>query len=153
MTYLEKPIFLEGTVVHGYGRGKEIKCPTANLNAASLEEKLKDCENGVYFGWARINNDENIYKMVMSFGYNVYFGNKQFTIEAHLLHNFESDFYDQNLRLIVNGFIRPMLNFDSLDQLLEAIEKDKSIAKIELEKEPFLKDQKNEFIAKVIKKN
>ncbi|KAJ6236955.1 riboflavin kinase/fmn adenylyltransferase [Anaeramoeba flamelloides] len=150
MTSLEKPIFLEGTVVHGYGRGKKINCPTANLNSPSLEEKLKDLENGVYFGWARINNDENIYKMVMSFGYNVYFGNKQFTIEAHLLHNFESDFYDQNLRLLVNGYIRPMLNFDSLEKLLKAIENDKSIAKIELEKEQFLKGQKNEFITKQI---
>ncbi|KAJ6249758.1 riboflavin kinase/fmn adenylyltransferase [Anaeramoeba flamelloides] len=150
MTYLEKPIFLEGTVVHGYGRGKKINCPTANLNSPSLEEKLKDLGNGVYFGWARINNDENIYKMVMSFGYNVYFGNKQFTIEAHLLHDFKSDFYDQNLRLLVNGYIRPMLNFDSLEKLLKAIENDKSVAKIELEKEQFLKGQKNEFITKQI---
>ncbi|KAJ3430558.1 riboflavin kinase [Anaeramoeba flamelloides] len=150
MTYLEKPIFLEGTVVHGYGRGKKINCPTANLNSSSLEEKLKDSENGVYFGWARINNDENIYKMVMSFGYNIYFGNKQFTIEAHLLNDFESDFYDQNLRLIVNGYIRPMLNFDSLEKLLEAIENDKNTAKKELDKDQFLKDKMNEFITKEI---
>lgn len=50
---LQKTFFLEGIVAKGFGRGgKQLNCPTANIEIQNLEERLKDYENGVYYGWA-----------------------------------------------------------------------------------------------------
>jgi len=48
---------------------------------------------------------------------------------VYLVHNFDSDFYDETLRLIIIGYIRAESNFPSLDALIEAIHADILIAK------------------------
>ncbi|CAO1617500.1 unnamed protein product [Sympodiomycopsis kandeliae] len=50
------PIYLEGTVQRGFGRGgKDLGCPTANLPAKVLaQSSINDAPTGVYFGYARI---------------------------------------------------------------------------------------------------
>jgi hypothetical protein len=45
-------------------------------------------------------------------------------VEPHLLHTFEQDFYGEDLRLVVCGYLRPELNFTSLAALMEAIHAD-----------------------------
>lgn len=70
MTPLEKPLVFRGTVVHGFGRGsKQLGIPTANLDAQSLSAVIDDLPAGIYFGWASIGSDKDIYKMVMSIGW------------------------------------------------------------------------------------
>ena len=34
--------------------------------------------------------------------------------EAHLIHEFEDDFYGSELKLVILGYIRPEKNYDSL---------------------------------------
>lgn len=34
--------------------------------------------------------------------------------EVHILHEFPSDFYDQNMRVLVMGYIRPEKNYESV---------------------------------------
>ena len=53
--------------------------------------------------------------MVMSIGWNPFFDNAKKTIEPWLLHEFGGDFYDQELRLHVLGYIRPEANFTTLE--------------------------------------
>ncbi|KAH8043740.1 riboflavin kinase [Aureococcus anophagefferens] len=53
----------------------------------------------------------------MSVGWNPHFGDFG-AIEAWLLHDFEADFYDQRLKLVVVGYVRPELKFDSFDELI-----------------------------------
>jgi FAD synthase len=45
------------------------------------------------------------------------------------LHTFTDDFYGQELRLVVAGYLRPELNFPSLDALKSAIAQDIVFAK------------------------
>jgi riboflavin kinase len=51
----------------------------------------------------------------MSFlGWNPQFNNQEKSVEVHILKAYESDFYGKEIRVIVIGFLRPMLKFDSL---------------------------------------
>lgn len=62
--------------------------------------------------------------MVMSIGWNPFYKNVKKTIEPHLLHTFGNDFYGQELRLVITGFMRNEQNYPSLDALITAIHTD-----------------------------
>ena len=47
----------KGLVVRGDGRGKELGFPTANIQAKSLENDLKDQALGVYVARVKIGGD------------------------------------------------------------------------------------------------
>ena len=53
-------------------------------------------------------------------------------MEPHLLHTFAEDFYGQELRLVVCGYLRPELNFASLEALMAAIHGDIAEARARL---------------------
>ncbi|PKA61545.1 riboflavin kinase [Apostasia shenzhenica] len=102
-----EPWQIGGPVVKGFGRGsKVLGIPTANLPAENFSGLLSEHASGVYFGWAGLSA-RGIYKMVMSIGWNPYFNNIEKTVEPWLLHEFSEDFYGEDLRLIVVGYIRP----------------------------------------------
>jgi FAD synthase len=46
------------------------------------------------------------------------------TVEPHLLHKFDEDFYGATLKFLVNGYLRPEKNFESLEALVAAIQND-----------------------------
>lgn len=128
------PILLDGAVVKGFGRGsKLLGIPTANLPVVPLQEKLQLLGTGIYYGWAKVEADPTIYKMVMSVGWNPFFQNKEKTVEPYLIAEFAEDFYGKHLSVLATGFIRPEQSFSSLDALKEAIWKDVDIAKEQLE--------------------
>ncbi|GAB4826864.1 hypothetical protein Ancab_033743 [Ancistrocladus abbreviatus] len=123
-----EPWYIGGPVIKGYGRGsKVLGIPTANLSTEGYLEILLEYPSGVYFGWAGLSI-RGVYKMVMSIGWNPYFNNPEKTIEPWLLHDFDEDFYGEELRLVVVGYIRPQVNFPSLDSLIEKIHEDRKIA-------------------------
>lgn len=63
------PIYLEGEVLKGFGRGsKELGIPTANLPAETASLAGKCLETGIYYGFAQVSHSGNVYPMVMSFG-------------------------------------------------------------------------------------
>ncbi|KAJ8427432.1 hypothetical protein Cgig2_019044 [Carnegiea gigantea] len=111
-----EPWHIGGPVVKGFGRGsKVLGIPTANLSTDGCSNLLSERPSGVYFGWAGLSN-RGIYKM-----------------EPWLLHEFEDDFYGEEIRLVIVGYIRPELNFPSLESLIAKIHEDRSIAKRALE--------------------
>ncbi|XP_047308399.1 bifunctional riboflavin kinase/FMN phosphatase-like [Impatiens glandulifera] len=123
-----EPWHLRGPVIKGYGRGsKVLGIPTANLSAEGFSDTLSEHPSGVYFGWAGLSG-RGTYKMVMSIGWNPYFNNAEKTIEPWLLHEFNEDFYGEELRLVIVGYIRSEANFPSLDSLIEKIHDDGRIA-------------------------
>jgi riboflavin kinase len=139
------PLFIRGTVVKGFGRGsKELGCPTANFPETVVDKLPKDLPNGIYFGLAQVDNGP-VYKMVLSLGWNPFYGNTKKSFETHIIHNFENDFYDSELIVVMLGYLRPEKNFDSLDALKEAIWADVEDAKRELEKEEFLPFYQNDI--------
>lgn len=131
---LDPPICLKGPVVKGFGRGsKELGIRTANLDAKSLAGSLAEAVTGIFFGWASVGNIPGAYKMVMSVGFNPFYSNKEKTAEPWILHKFEQDFYGQELRLLVCGYIRPEASFDSVQDLVDRIHKDAEEARCALE--------------------
>eukprot|EP00009_Paramoeba_aestuarina_P005930 CAMPEP_0201508454 /NCGR_PEP_ID=MMETSP0161_2-20130828/1824_1 /ASSEMBLY_ACC=CAM_ASM_000251 /TAXON_ID=180227 /ORGANISM="Neoparamoeba aestuarina, Strain SoJaBio B1-5/56/2" /LENGTH=158 /DNA_ID=CAMNT_0047903129 /DNA_START=72 /DNA_END=548 /DNA_ORIENTATION=+ len=140
----ELPLFFCGKVETGFGRGgKSLNCPTANLSPGSCRLPLSETENGVYFGWAQVNRSLSgslqkgeVLPMVMSIGWNPHFNDlTQKTAEAHILANFEEDFYGEEMRVIASGYIRGQEKYNSLEELKAAIANDIKVAKESLETE------------------
>jgi FAD synthase len=91
----------------------EITRPTANLDPAAFKAQIDGIPAGIYFGWATIDRSAP-YKAVLSIGWNPFYGNKEKTVEPHLVHKFDADFYGATMRLCICGWIRPEKNFASL---------------------------------------
>mmetsp|Transcript_13401 Transcript_13401/g.42750 ORF Transcript_13401/g.42750 Transcript_13401/m.42750 type:complete len:183 (+) Transcript_13401:73-621(+) len=126
---LEKPVMLNGTVVKGFGRGsKMLGIPTANIPAQPLERELEGMSTGIYAGWASVDGGEP-YKAVLSIGWNPYFKNTEKTIEPHILHTFDEDFYGAHLAVCVTAYLRPECNFPSLEALIDGIRNDIEVAR------------------------
>eukprot|EP00775_Hariotina_reticulata_P009054 gene9054-9224_t len=122
---LETVFKFKGTVVPGFGRGsKELGIPTANVDADSLRHSIAEAVTGIYCGWASIGSSSQVYQMVMSIGWNPFYGNKEKTAEPWILHTFDEPFYGQEIRLVVCGYVRPEANFTSLEALITRIHKD-----------------------------
>ncbi|KAJ8518366.1 hypothetical protein ONZ45_g4554 [Pleurotus djamor] len=119
--------------------GKDLGCPTANLPDESIEPLSSVARTGVYYGYAQViptkgsntnlrEADIRVLPMVMSLGWNPFYGNKQLTAEIHIMHDFASDFYGLEMRAVVLGYIRPELDYTSREALIEDIETDKRVA-------------------------
>ncbi|XP_024394974.1 bifunctional riboflavin kinase/FMN phosphatase isoform X2 [Physcomitrium patens] len=132
-----EPWYMGGPVIKGFGRGsKLLGTPTANLPTSAFSNHLASHVCGIYIGWAGLAN-RGVYKMVMSVGWNPYFDNKEKAVEPWILHDFSEDFYGEELRLIVVGYVRPEANFTTLEDLVERIHEDGRVAKAALDMNPF----------------
>ncbi|KAI4320218.1 hypothetical protein MLD38_033723 [Melastoma candidum] len=141
-----EPWHIGGPVIKGFGRGsKVLGIPTANLSTDGYSELLSEHPSGVFFGWAALSS-RGVYKMVMSIGWNPYFNNKEKTIEPWLLHEFEEDFYGEELRLVIVGYIRPEANFPSLEALVEKIHDDRRVAEKALDLPIYSKHRDHPFL-------
>ncbi|KAL5579319.1 hypothetical protein UlMin_011761 [Ulmus minor] len=108
-----QPWHIGGPVVKGYGRGsKVLGIPTANLSTEGYSTLLSEHPAGVYFGWAGLST-RGVFKM-----------------EPWLLHDFHEDFYGEELRLVIVGYIWPEANFPTLESLVEKIHEDRKVAKM-----------------------
>lgn len=47
------------------------------MNEEALEEMFTEFTTGVYYGWAQVGNDQTVYPMVMSLGWNPYYKNEK----------------------------------------------------------------------------
>ncbi|KAI0370203.1 riboflavin kinase [Pilatotrama ljubarskyi] len=134
------PIRLSGAVQQGFGRGgKDLGCPTANLPDESITPMSSVTDTGVYYGYAQVSREKDgkvllpeedgrVLPMVMSLGWNPFYKNERMTAEIHIMHNFAADFYGHEMKAIVLGYIRPELDYTSLEGLIEDIETDKRVA-------------------------
>ncbi|XP_025198324.1 riboflavin kinase [Melanaphis sacchari] len=127
------PFYASGLVVKGFGRGsKDLGIPTANFSRDVIKDLPKNISTGVYYGWAQVEKSP-VYMMVMSIGWNPFYKNTEKSMEIHILKQFDEDFYGSNLKVKVVGFIRPELNFNSVDELVSTIHSDIEYAKQNLD--------------------
>lgn len=74
------PYYASGEVVKGFQRGsKDLGMPTANYSDEVVDKLPTEFKQGVYYGWAQIDNG-NVYKMVMSIGNNPFYDNEKKTM-------------------------------------------------------------------------
>jgi len=117
---LTRNFYLNGPVIHGEKRGREIGYPTANIGLTPLATIPAD---GVYAGWLTVG--DNKWPAAISIGTNPTFpGIRGRQVEAYALDQVGLDLYDQ-AAIIEFGFrLRDTLKFDGLAQLLEQMKKD-----------------------------
>jgi riboflavin kinase/FMN adenylyltransferase len=112
--------FLDGHVVRGDGRGRELGFPTANL--ATANELLP--AGGVYATIAGVG--ETLYASVSSVGVRPSIGDGRVTVETHVLHDDPQpmDLYGQRMRVAFVQWIRDQQAYESLGALGAAIARD-----------------------------
>jgi riboflavin kinase/FMN adenylyltransferase len=111
---------LHGSVVHGDGRGRSLGFPTANIEYPP--EKILPA-NGIYACWVQVGGLR--YPAAVNVGLRPQFhsdGQKP-VVEAHIL-GFDRDLYGQDVRLDFAARLRDEMKFDSVEALVEQIQRD-----------------------------
>ena len=112
---------IEGEVIHGEKRGRELGYPTANMSVEGLHlprlgvyavkvDILTGPQAGAYLGAA-------------SLGVRPMFGENRPNLETFLL-DFKGDLYGQHLSVAFVEYLRPELKFDGLEALIAQMEAD-----------------------------
>ena len=119
--YMGYNYFLEGTVVSGYQVGRKIGFPTANLRVDFPYKLIPSI--GVYAVRVQVAGQQ--WKGMLSIGYRPTINNgNDLSIEVHIL-DFQGDIYNQKMRLEFVEYLRPEVKFDSIDELIAQMHKDK----------------------------
>ena len=111
---LSRPHRLDGIVVHGEKRGREIGYPTANLGNIDGQTIPSD---GVYAGWLTVGI--NFWPAAISIGTNPTFeGVRGRQVEAYAIDQIGLELYDKNASIEFGWRLRDTLKFDGLEPLL-----------------------------------
>ena len=117
---LTRPHRLDGIVVHGEKRGREIGYPTANLGDLDHQSIPAD---GVYAGWLTVGIDR--WPAAISIGTNPTFaGVRARQVEAYALDQTDLDLYSKRATIEFGWRLRDTLAFDGLEPLLVQMAKD-----------------------------
>ena len=116
--WLGRPYAIEGTVIHGDGRGRSIGFATANLDV--WDEQMLPA-NGVYAGWVRLGGE--VYMAVANVGHRPTFEGQVMRLEAHLL-DFDRPIYGERLEFLFVERLRDEQRFDGIDALVAQIRRD-----------------------------
>lgn len=129
--YLGRPHFLEGLVIAGDRRGRTIGIPTANID---IHPDLAFPKSGVYACHAKVEGRS--YFAMTNVGFRPTFEHQPVKprIESLLL-DYEGDLYGSLLRLEFIDRIRDEQKFDSVQLLLEQIQRDVETGRQILERE------------------
>jgi len=124
---LSRPHRLEGVVVHGEKRGREIGYPTANLGYSTASNSVPS--DGIYAGWLEVEGKR--WPSAISIGTNPTFaGERSQQVEAYALDQEGLDLYDRGAIIDFGWRLRDTLKFDGLEPLLLQIKKDCDQARI-----------------------
>lgn len=124
---------MRGLVKHGARRGRTLGYPTANLDPDDLGVLPVD---GVYAGWLlrpyaqddkqAVLGTDGVLRLpaAISVGTNTTFGEQRRTVEAHVLGRTDLDLYGEEVVVELVKYLRPMITFRTVADLLAQMEKD-----------------------------
>ena len=115
---LGRPHRVEGIVVRGDGRGRDLGFPTANLST-TLHAAIP--ADGIYACWF-INRGRRLMSAV-SVGTNPTFSGRERRVEAYVL-DFEGDLYGQRACLDFVARLRDMERYDNVQDLIDQLHVD-----------------------------
>ena len=118
-SYLGDPFTLEGVVVHGDKRGRELSYPTANIELQNKHKIIP--KQGVYLIQSELDN-RVVYGM-MNIGTKPTFDTTNPSIEVHFF-DWNGDLYDQTLQVKLLKWVREEQKFDSVEELQAQIHAD-----------------------------
>ncbi|WP_251197988.1 riboflavin biosynthesis protein RibF [Anaerotardibacter muris] len=113
---LGRPYSITDEVQPGRGEGMDMGFSTANLIVPANRQTLSE---GVYGGYAYVNGIK--YRAAIAVGVSPVFEDKtKATMEVHIL-DFNQDIYGDQITAEFVEYIRPMIKFDSVDELIKTI--------------------------------
>lgn len=115
---LGRPHRIEGIVVRGDRRGRDLGYPTANLSTPRYAAVPAD---GVYACWFAHRGRQ--LAAAVSVGTNPTFSGRERRVEAFVL-DLDEDLYGEQVAIDVVARLRGMERFDSVDQLREQMDRD-----------------------------
>jgi riboflavin kinase/FMN adenylyltransferase len=110
---LGRPHRIDGIVVRGEGRGRQLGFPTANVHT---DRHVAIPADGIYAGWAVLHKQR--LPAAISVGTNPTFEGRQRTVEAFIL-DFDEDIYGVELGVEFVERLRGMEKFDRIEDLVE----------------------------------
>lgn len=115
---LGRPHRVEGVVVHGDHRGRDLGFPTANVASAAYTALPAD---GIYAG--RFVIGERQLPSAISVGTNPTFSGRERTLEAYVI-DVDEDFYGFDVAIDFTHRLRGQERFDDVDALVEQMRRD-----------------------------
>jgi riboflavin kinase / FMN adenylyltransferase len=119
---LGNPYFIEGDVIHGEKRGRQLGFPTANI-ALDPSNRLR---HGVYA--VTLEAGGVVHQGVASFGRRPTFDDGPPLLEVFVF-DFSGDLYGQRVEVVFYGFIRGEEKFASVDDLIARMRADAAEAR------------------------
>jgi riboflavin kinase/FMN adenylyltransferase len=116
---LGRPHRVEGVVVRGAQRGRELGFPTANVETLPHTAIPAD---GVYAGWLHAQGEAM--PAAISVGTNPQFDGTERTVEAYAIDRVGLDLYGLHVAVDFLAFVRGQARFESLEALLEQMAQD-----------------------------
>jgi riboflavin kinase/FMN adenylyltransferase len=124
---LGRPVSVRGVVTRGDRRGRDLGYPTANVPTETTAVPA----DGVYAGWLRTTGDGAASEpgpplpAAISVGTNPTFaGKRSRRVEAYVLDRDDLELYDREVEIVFVSRLRGMLRFDSVDELVAAMDGD-----------------------------
>jgi riboflavin kinase / FMN adenylyltransferase len=111
---------VEGPVVEGDKRGRELGYPTANLD---VDEHTAIPADGIYAGWLTRASGERL-PAAISIGTNPTFGGRHRRVEAYVLDRDDLELYGEHVAVDFAERLRDTLTFDGVDALLVQMAED-----------------------------
>jgi riboflavin kinase/FMN adenylyltransferase len=118
---LGRPYSINGRVVRGDGRGKELGFPTANLDV-DRSEKLLPAE-GIYAVHARLDPEDAVLPGLLHLGPRPTFEGAHASAEVFLL-DFQGELYGRELCVYLCARLRPVEQFPNVQALVHAMHQD-----------------------------
>ncbi len=120
---LTRPFAIEGVVVHGDKRGRELGWPTANVELGSYQRPAY----GIYA--VRVRTEEGReYDAVANIGVRPMFDPPRELLEV-VLFDYDGDLYGRTIEVALHHYIRPEMKFDGIDTLKARMDADASEAR------------------------
>jgi riboflavin kinase/FMN adenylyltransferase len=122
------PWTIDAIVEHGEKRGRTLGFPTANMQLGEIVHPA----HGVYAVWARMDEEDLWLGGVANFGRTPTTGLRDPLLEV-MIFDLSGDLYDRRMHVSFVKFLRPELKFDTVDALVEQMERDTENARDVLE--------------------
>jgi riboflavin kinase/FMN adenylyltransferase len=116
---LTRPFAIRGVVQHGDKRGREIGFPTANIDLGNyLRPRF-----GIYAVTGRVLGEERLLHGAANLGIRPQFDPPTELLEPHFF-DFAGEIYGREVEVALHHFLRPEAKFDTLDGLVEQMNRD-----------------------------
>lgn len=123
---LGRPHEVRGVVQHGDARGRELGFPTANV---AVPADILLPADGIYAGWFE-RADGSIHPTAMSLGRRpTFYADAQLSLLECFLLDFEGDLYDERVKVRFVERLRGEAKFDSIEALVEQMDRDVASAR------------------------